>query len=382
MPSSRKRICWVVASPLTIGFFLTGHIARLSRQFDLTIITKTGDPHFLDHLGENIRVLPLEMERNVSPWKDLKALIRLIFIFRRERYDLVHTLSPKSGLLAMVASWVARTPLRIHTFQGEVWITRTGWWRALLKTLDKWMARCATHLLVVSRSEAQFLVDQKVVPAGRMEMLANGSICGVDVDRFKPDSVAREAVRQELGIDPNHRVILFVGRFNVDKGLLDLAAAFERLAPRYPDTCLLLVGPDEERMRPRVEGLCAEHLSRLRFVGHTAHPERYMAAADMLCLPSYREGFGLVLIEAAATGLPTVGSRIYGISDAIADNQTGLLFEMGNIDDLTDKLDRLLHDPALAQQLGEAGQKRARQDFPNTLVESALLGYYKQILSC
>ncbi len=377
----RKKICWLVASPLTIRFFLKGHIAMLGREVELTVITNADDPTFLKDIEGNVKVISLGIERKVSPLKDLKTLVQLFFIFRRERYDLIHSLSPKTGLLGMIAAWLARTPLRVHTFQGEVWLTRTGLWRVLLKTLDTIMAYCANHLLVVSRSEEDFLICQGVVDAGRLTMLANGSICGVDITRFRPDLDARAQVRTELGIVGSDRVILYVGRFNVDKGLLDLAQAFVRISAAYPNTHLLLVGPDEENIRPKIEEICGAAVYSLHFVDYTAHPEHYMAASDLLCLPSYREGFGMVLVEAAATGLPTIGSRIYGISDAMVDGQTGLLFDLANVDDLTAKLLCLLEDPALARRFGDAGQTRARRDFDSRMVSSALLEYY-QALFC
>lgn len=380
MNQLRKKICWVVASPLTIRFFLMGHIAVLSREFELTIITSIDDPNFLKTVECNIKVISLPIERNVSVLKDFKNLVQLFFIFRRERYDLIHSLSPKTGLLGMIAAWLARAPLRVHTFQGEVWITRTGLWRVLLKTLDTIMARCANHLLVVSRSEEDFLVREGVVCEGRLKILANGSICGVDLARFRPDPKARSQVRAELDIADADRVILYVGRFNIDKGLLDLAEAFVNISAVYPNTHLLLVGPDEENIQPRIEKICGALAYRLHFVGYTAEPERYMAASDFLCLPSYREGFGMVLLEAAAMGLPTIGSRIYGISDAMVDGRTGLLFNVANVDDLTAKLICLLDDPLLARQMGNAGQARARRDFDSHAVSSALLEYYQALL--
>jgi glycosyltransferase involved in cell wall biosynthesis len=355
------------------------HIAMLSREAELTVITSTDDPYFLKDIDGNIKVIPMAIERHVSPVNDFKNLVQLFFIFRRERYDLIHSLSPKTGLLGMIAAWLARTPLRVHTFQGEVWITRTGLWRNILKALDTLMAHCANHLLVVSRSEEDFLVQQGVVSAGRLKILANGSICGVDVARFRPDSDARAQVRSQLDIPTSDRVIIYVGRFNIDKGLLDLAQAFVNISSVYPNTHLLLVGPDEENIRPKIEGICAA-ANRVHFVGYTAEPERYMAASDLLCLPSYREGFGMVLLEAAAIGLPTIGSRIYGISDAMVDGKTGLLFDVANVDDLTAKLICLLDDPLLAGRLGMAGQTRARRDFDSHRVSSALLDYYRALL--
>jgi len=293
---------------------------------------------------------------------------------------LVHTLSPKSGLLGIIAAWIARAPLRIHTFQGEVWITKKGLWRAFLKSMDKLVARLASHLLVVSQSEKSFLIEQGVVKPGELEMLANGSICGVDINQFKPNSEARLRVREQLGIADSDKVILYLGRLNADKGLIDLAQAFNQVAKGNKNIHLLIVGPDEENIQVQIEHECLNLLNCIHFVDYTSTPEYYMAAADLLCLPSYREGFGLVLIEAAAVGLPTVGSKIYGITDAIVDNETGLLFEVGKSEDLAEKIDRILNDDVLKLSLGERGMQRARADFSRVLVESEFLKFYQRLL--
>lgn len=378
---SKQKVCWVVASPLTIRFFLLEQIAAVGKNYDLTVITHADDPEFLADLGVPVQVIPVAFRRNVSLWHDLMALLSLVAILHREKFDLVHTLSPKTGLLGMVAAWLVRVPLRVHVFQGEVWATRKGWWRLFLKTLDKWMARCATHLLVVSHSEEAFLVEQGVVPSGRLKMLASGSICGVNLDRFRPDAKIRNEVRGQYGIANDEKVILYVGRLTRDKGLLDLADAFARLAPQYPTTHLLIVGPDEESVREKLLARYPAMRTRMHFSGYTPNPERYMAASDILCLPSYREGFGLVLIEAAAVGIPTVGSRIYGISDAVQDGVTGLLFRPGDVVDLTEKIRLLLDDEQLAYNLGEAGRLRARREFGSDVVLAELLTFYKRLLT-
>lgn len=379
--TDKKRICLIIASPLTIRFFLLGQIEALARKYELTVITNTDDTAFLAHLGVPVRVIPVAIERNVALWLDLKALVRLAYIFSREKFDIVHSLSPKSGLLTMVSAWLVKMPVRIHTFQGEVWITRRGLWRSFLKFLDWLVARLATHLLVVSFSEEKFLIEQGVVPPGKLQILANGSICGVDTSRFKPDAKARHDLRASIGIPEEDIVILYLGRLNVDKGLLDLAKAFAKIIQKHPHAHLLVVGPDEGGMRGKIKSHCNHGGSHVHFADYTDVPERYVSACDILCLPSYREGFGLVLIEAAATGIPTVGSRIYGVTDAIVDSQTGLLFTVGSIDDLAEKIERLIADPVLRRTLGENGRVRALRDFSSELVRAELFGYYEKILA-
>lgn len=375
-----KKICLIIASPLTISFFHLGQITELAKRYDLTVITDTEDPNFLAHLGVRLTVIPVAIKRNVDIWKDLTALVRLAQIFFRERFDLVHTLSPKSGLLGMLAAWFARVPVRIHTFQGEVWVTRKGLWRTFLKNMDKVIARLATNLLVVSFSEKEFLVGQRIISQDKAQILANGSICGVDTARFRPSNSVRQEVRTALDIPQAAMVILYLGRLKIDKGLLDLADAFSRISQDYEGAHLLVVGPDEENVREQIRLKVDLNQTRLHFVDYTDAPERYLAASDILCLPSYREGFGLVLIEAAATGLPAIGSRIYGITDAIVEFETGLLFEPGNVDELAGNLKLLFEDGDLRKRLGERGRVRALEDFSKELVQSELFKYYDQRL--
>jgi glycosyltransferase involved in cell wall biosynthesis len=379
MNKSKKKICLVVASPLTIKFFLMGHIARLGKEYDLTVITNTDDPDFLTHLQVPVRVISLRIERNVSLWRDATSLLLLTLIFARERFDIVHSLSTKTGLLAMVSAWLVKVPARVHTFQGEVWATKIGFWRRFLKFLDKVVVFCSTHLLVVSQSEGRFLIEEGVVRPGQLTLMANGSICGVDVERFKPDMAMRLSIRVQLAIPEADLLILYVGRLNRDKGLGDLAKAFSQLSKARSDVHLLAVGPDEGELRQLMLN-DAGSTGRLHFAEYTKSPEHYMAAADILCLPSYREGFGLVLIEAAATGLPTVASRIYGITDAVVDGVTGLLFEVKNVEDLAAKLGQLLDNPELRIALGENGRKRVNSKYSSTLVQDFLLRYYERIL--
>jgi glycosyltransferase involved in cell wall biosynthesis len=300
---------------------------------------------------------------------------------RRERFDLVHSMTPKAGLLAMVAARVARVPVRLHTFTGQVWATRAGFRRAALKFLDTIIARAATFVLADSHSQRSFLVSEGVVSASKVSVLANGSVSGVDAARFRPDAERRHRLRTSLGIPTTDVVLLFLGRITRDKGVLDLARAFATLAERRSDIHLLVVGPDEQRLSPAIRELCGRHQVRLHSCHYTNAPEDFMAASDVLCLPSYREGFGTVIIEAAAAGLPTVASRIYGVVDAVVDGSTGLLHEPADVNGIVNQLHRVIDCPDLRQSLGAAGQARAARDFSQKTLTSAVLDLYARLLA-
>lgn len=378
--NTKKKVCWVVSCEFAVNSFLLDQIAVLQEHYDLTLIVNTDNPRFLGNHGLRVRVVPVGIERQISLWRDLRAQARLIWIFARERFDVVHSITPKAGLLAMVAGWLARVPNRIHTFQGEVWITRRGFWRMFLKAMDKLVARLATRLLVVSSSERAFLLEHGIVPPGKSQVLAKGSICGVNIARFRPDTATRALIRKQAGLADSDIVFLYVGRLIVDKGVLDLAVAFSRLCGAYPDVHLMVVGPDEHDMRDKMLSLTdTAHQRRLHFYGYTKTPEQYMVAADVLCLPSYREGFGVVIIEAAAVGIPVIASRIYGITDALEENVTGLLHEPRDSEELHGQMKRLIDNPGIRKKMGEDARLRAQRDFSRESVTAAVVAYYKKM---
>jgi glycosyltransferase involved in cell wall biosynthesis len=373
-----KKLCFVATIPDVVYSFLKDHIRASAKKWQVTIVTHPNNAELLRDL--DVRLIPLAIRRKASPWHDLVALIRLTLLFRRERFDLVHSIMPKTGLLAMLAAWLAGVPVRMHTFTGQVWANKSGWKRAALKMFDKLIVTLATHILVDSTSQRDFLVAEGVLPQGKGEVIGHGSICGVDQHRFHADAQLREAVRAELGIGSAQTVILFLGRLNRDKGMLDLAAAFAEIASRRTGVMLVLVGAEEDVSFAQVQEICGTHRGRLRRVSFTPYPERYMAAADVFCLPSYREGFGQVVIEAAACVVPTVASRIYGITDALEDGKTGRLFPAGDVEALVSNLLALIDDAALRQHMGEAARVRALELFSSDKITAELVKRYEQLM--
>jgi glycosyltransferase involved in cell wall biosynthesis len=377
----RKAVCVVTTTPLIINFFLRGSLTALASSYDLTVIVNLNEPYKPNLSGINLRVIPVRIERRISPFRDMAALARLVWILVTRDFRVVHSVAPKAGLLAMLAAWLARVPIRIHTFQGETWAARSGLLRFLLKGADRIVARLATHRLVVSRSEQEFLVDQGVLPSGRSLVLASGSISGVDVARFHADLAARGRMRRKFDLADADLVFLFLGRIARDKGVLDLAEAFASVAAEFPRARLLVVGPDEDGMRPLIPARAGGAAAKLRFGDITDSPEEVIAAADVICLPSYREAFGMVILEAAAAGIPAVASRIYGITDAVVEGETGLLHEPRNPGDLASQMKRLAGDPGLRRALGEAACARVHREFRSERVIEELLKFYEDATS-
>lgn len=377
--SDRKTICIVVSDVKTAEAFLLGHMTAMKSVYDVVLVADCPDKDHLRRRGVGIDVVYVPLVRKVSPIKDLACLFSLFLVFRRRKFDAVHSVTPKAGLLAMLSARLAHVPARIHTFTGQVWATSSGPGRVLLKGLDRLLAVCATHILVDSPSQLEFLRRQRVISTKKGSVLANGSISGVDMTRFHPQPRVQEEVRASLGIPTVGTVFAYIGRLRRDKGVLDLAAAFSQVCGTGEQVYLVLVGPDEEGMRPQIEARCASCLDRLRFVDWTPNPERYMASADLLCLPSYREGFGSVSIEAAACEVPSLASRIYGLTDAVIDELTGILHEPGNVQELARGMQRAVRDPAWRIAMGRAARARVEREFAKETVTAALLEYYAKI---
>jgi glycosyltransferase involved in cell wall biosynthesis len=373
-----KKLCFVATIPAVVHAFLKEHIRASADKWAITIITHPDGAELLNDIDAEF--IPLSVERKVSPWRDLCALIRLVILFRRKRFDLVHSIMPKTGLLTMLAGWLACIPVRIHTFTGQVWATKQGWKRGVLKLFDRLTVLFSTHILTDSPSQRDFLVSEGVLPQGKGQIIGQGSICGVDVRRFYSDTQVRTAMREELGIGPEQTVILFLGRLNRDKGMRDLAAAFTEIVSQSNAVVLMLVGAEEDVPFSCIQEICGIYRELLRRIGFTPYPERYMAAADIFCLPSYREGFGQVIIEAAACGVPAVASRIYGITDAVEDGKTGLLFPAGDVVALTQTLLMLIEDRELRQRMGEAAKTRALTLFSSEKITKEMLSLYGELL--
>lgn len=370
-----KRIAFVVATPVTANAFLKGHFSALSKYYEVDLIANFQGAPEPSLCVNKLEQVPIS--RDINIWKDLWALLVLIRLFASRRYDAVHTVTPKAGFLGMMAAWLVRIPVRHHTFTGQVWATKHGFSRWFLRMLDKALYRLSTDVLVDSNSQRQFLIAENVLPQGGGKVLAYGSICGVDLKKYTPNPLKGSEVRQRYSIRDDELVFLFLGRINPEKGVPELVSAFRSLAGKYQHIRLLVVGPDESSMFADGE-VQASFLGKLIKVGFTNEPEAYFNAADILCLPSHREGFGSVIIEAAACGTPSVASNIYGLSDAVVDGQTGILHQPKSVESLTAAMELMIVDTTLRAKYGVAAEKRAREKFSSSTVEQALVAFYRE----
>jgi glycosyltransferase involved in cell wall biosynthesis len=373
----KPKIFIITTHPMAIEVFMLPHIRALCEYSELFLFTNTKHKQMLARHGLDLAVNPLPLMRRVSPLNDFFALSILIVKLISIRPDVVHTITPKAGLLGMLAAWLVRVPIRIHTFTGQVWANKSGLARAFLRGADQLLCGMATDILVDSPAQRQFLVEQGVLTNGRGVTLSAGSVCGVNTRRFRPNSATRQRVRQDLNTPPEVVVCLYVGRLNADKGVLDLASAFAKLSRRHPTVQLWVVGPDEGSYYPQMLLRMGDTRHQVRRVGWTYTPEIYMQSADLLCLPSYREGFGCVVIEAAACGIPCLASNIFGLTDSVISEKTGWMHRPGDVDDLCTQLENLIGKPESLRSMGSSAKKYVERHFAEETVVAEMLAFYR-----
>lgn len=370
----KKKVALIVSSPATFQSFYKNHIKKLQEKYEVTLIANFNQK---DTIIEGVKQISIDLERKPSLLSDLNSLKQMIKIFRAEKFILVHSTTPKAGFITQIAGLIARIEFRLHTFTGQVWASKSGIKRKTLKNIDLVIASLATHLLADSQSQVDFLVKESILSNSKIKVLGKGSISGVNLERFTPKST--NTLKQQLGLQEKTFIFLFIGRLNRDKGILDLIKSFEIVQDRNPDSVLLLVGLDEENLLSIIENHPLYKKSIFHYPA-TTKPEDFMAIADILCIPSYREGFGTVVIEAAACGTPSIGSNIYGLSDAIEDKRSGYLFEVGSVSDLASKMIHSIDNPKELQEISTYGLKRVRKDFSDELSSKLLVNYYKSII--
>ncbi|SDP34807.1 Glycosyltransferase involved in cell wall bisynthesis [Pseudomonas arsenicoxydans] len=376
----RKKICIVSTVPVVLNVFMHSHILKLSEYFDVTLVTSGTGDSVEKLLSAHVNFVRLDIERKISIGKDIRALISLSKHLRMTKYDCVFSLMPKSGLIGMLAGFIARTPVRLHIFTGQVWATKSGLFRVLLSTLDRLLALCSTHLLADSHSQKRFLEVHRVAPVGKIKVLGNGSISGVDTNRFSANTLFRCEIRERLGIKESDVVFLFLGRASRAKGVIDLARTFSKLSAQFEDVHLLLVGPDDDGVDEELSSILLGKERRYHRIGFTDIPEVWMAAADVFCLPSYREGFGTAVVEAASVGLPAIVSKIYGLTDAVDEGKTGVFHPSGDIDEIFNCMKKLYEDPLFRNRLAEQAHQRAVNFFSQDYVTTEMSFYLKSIL--
>jgi len=360
---------------------LTGRLRALREAgFRVTLISSPGE--LLDRTAaeEGIEAVGLSMQRDIAPLADLISLVRLWWLLVRLKPDIAEFSTPKAGLLGSVASWLAGVPARIYMLRGLKLETATGAKRKILLAAERAASACAQVVLCNSesmRAEARAL---GVAPARKLHLLGDGSSNGVDVERFSPGP---SVTRAQLGVPQGAPVVGFVGRLTRDKGIPELIEAFDAILEREPNARLLLVGwfdSAEDALAPGLRERIVRN-PRILCTGFVTDTAPYYRAMDVMVLPTWREGFPNVVLEAEATGIPVVTTLCTGSRDSVVPEVTGLLIPPGYPEAISEAVLKLLKEPERRRRMGQAARAWVRRHYANDRVLRLATSFYKGMLA-
>ncbi|MBY0553596.1 glycosyltransferase [bacterium] len=354
------------------------------KSVQISLVSSPGSYEKVLQQELQLGITPIEISREIKPVKDLQSLISLIQFFRKNKFDIIHSSTPKAGLLSALAGLFVPNSIRLHTFTGQRWANMKGPMRCLLMLLDKLVIKLNTQCYADSPSQISFLVKEGVARGGELKCLLNGSYGGVDCDRFNNDKypAARAELLNELRLGPDSVILLYVGQLSHDKGIDELVTAFKMAQKEQENIKLVLIGVHREGVDQLKDETLVEIKSNTSIfsLGYKTQPEKYFSGADIFCLPSHREGFGTVVLEAAACELPTIGTNITGLKDAILDSETGILVECENVNSLSSAITALANSPQKRKMLGANAKNRARRDFDAKLLAEAQWQEYEKLI--
>lgn len=367
-----------VTASQSIGFFEPIVPDLQAKGYEVVSVSSPGPE--VQHLREmGVKCIEVSMERHISLSKDIVSLWKLIKVFRKEKPDIVHSMTPKAGMLCMLAAWICRVPVRIHTFTGLVWPTASGLKRKILMATDWLTCACATHVIPEGEGVKTDLLSHGITHKP-LKVLGYGNVRGIDLVHYaRTEEVMRKADKIRV---KDVFTFVFVGRIVKDKGINELVAAFKRLQAREPKTRLILVGEYEDALDPITPEARKEIDDNpcILAVGKQKDVRPWLAASDALVFPSYREGFPNVVIEAGAMGLPSIVTDINGSREIIQDGVNGLIVPSKNEDALLTEMERLVDDSALASYLASHARRLVASRYEQGYVKQCLLDFYRQII--
>lgn len=378
-----KKICFITTVPITLKTFVlkTAKYLHKNTDWDISFICDY-DEEFAKVLPEYIHYFPVKMERGISI-SGIKAMFEMKKIFTEEKFDLIQYSTPNASLYASLAGWLAKIPVRLYCQWGIVYVSFSGLKRYIFKLIEKLVCRLSTWIEPDSHGNLKFAHTEKLYPKDKGSVVWNGSACGVDLEKFdfSKKSEYRKNIRQNLGLSENDFLFGFVGRVTKDKGVNELLAAFKTLSERYRNIHLMIVGGTEKE--PSVDEQLfdwAKENERIIFTGYTKVVEQYLSAMDVYVLPSYREGFGMGVVEAEAMGVPVIVTDIPGPTDAMIENKTGIIVEKQNTKMLSKAMELLYNNREKVDCYGQAAQIYVAEKFEQKKLFLHILSDRKRLL--
>jgi glycosyltransferase involved in cell wall biosynthesis len=361
------RLCIMTTVPDTIqAFWGEAQLKYLQQNdFDVTVLTSTKHSCRLPmSLPAGVTYEAVSMTRTITPWQDFKTLIRIYLILKKGRFDIVQYATPKASLFGSIAGWIAGIPVRLYLMWGLYYTTQRGNKKLIYKAIEKIVCRFSTAIAPDSKENCHFAVEEGLCKKDKIGVVGNGSANGVDTQRFNPVKLRNQGrdVRTELKIPKDAYLFGSIAALVRDKGVNEMIAAFVEIAQKYPNVYLLVIGEtaDKDPVTKETLKLIKTH-ERIVNINFQKEPEKYLAAMDAFVLPTYREGFGVVNIEASAMELPVISTDVPGPQESIVNGETGLLVPARTVDPLVKAMSRLIEDRNFGKQLGIAGRQRVKK---------------------
>lgn len=373
-----RKVIRISTVPVSLKNLLKGQLKMLSRYYEVIAISSPGQDLDDVSLREGVRVIPVPIERRISLVKDFISLFKLIAVFRKERPWMVHSLTPKAGLLSMLAAKITRVPVRMHTFTGLVFPTAGGMLKPLLILMDRITCYCATHINPEGEGVKRDLLSYKITRKP-LHVIAQGNINGIDMDYYsRTDEVIRKAGMLK---EENTFTFCFIGRIVGDKGINELVGSFDRLYKENNRIRLFLVGPFEDHLDPVLPEIkeMISHHAGIVFTGWKEDVRPYLAASDAFVFPSYREGFPNVVMQAGAMGLPSIVTDINGSNEIIIDGKNGVIIPSKNANALYEAMKSFAESPDELLRMSLNSREMIAGRYDRDIVWKAILEEYRKI---
>ena len=374
----------ITTIPLSLEKLLEGQLTFMQKHYNVTAIS--GEKERLEVYGETngVATKHIELTRKITPFQDLKAVYALYRFLKKEQPLIVHTHTPKAGIVGMMAAYFARVPLRLHTVAGLTLMEAWGIKRTLLNAVEKLTYRFANHVYPNSKGLYDFILSEKFTSQRKLKLLGKGSTNGIDTNYFDPALFSSELVanhKKEWNIPENDFVFVFVGRMVKDKGVNEMVAAFLSLQKKHPDTTLLLVGSFEDDLDPLQEETKQAIIANTKIVhaGFQKDVRPFLAVSNALVFPSYREGFPNVVLQVGAMGLPAIVSNINGCNEIVQNNYNGIIIPVKNKDATYMAMLQLIEDQMLYSKLAQNARETITINYSRDEMWHYLLDEYKEL---